>query len=168
MAQRRLKQRLSRSFEISLPNDEHLLGLTVSADRRELHAFNGGQGPLILAWAIAGALAAAGQPTAKPRARNGQISLRLDRLGEQLQLRHEFVGTHDVTEQARRLGRALEDGCSPDVDVQRRSLNYFVGDVLSRGQSSMQIVFKANDLGRLNGIAVSPLPCALQIFFVTA
>jgi len=168
MAQRRSNQRLSRSFQISLPNDEHLVGLTVSAERRELHAFDGGQGPLILAWAIAGALAAAAQPTARPRARDGQISLRLDRLGDQLQRRHEFVGPHDVTEQAQRLGRALEDGCSPDPDVQRSSLNYFVDDGLSRGQSSVRIVFKANDLGRLNGIAVSPLQCVLQIFLVTA
>jgi hypothetical protein len=168
MAQRRSKQRLSRSFEIRLPDDESLVSLTVSADRRELHAFEGGQGPLILAWAIAGALAAAAQPGAKPRARDGQISLRLERLGDQLQLTHEFVGPRDVMEQARRLGVALTDGCSPDPEVQRRSLNYFVSDVLARGQSSVRIVFKVNDVGRLNGIAVSPLQCVLQIFLITA
>ena len=60
---------------------------------------------------------------------------------------------------------ALEQGFSPDRDLQRRALNYIANDLLLRPYPRLRVVFNAAELPRvLNALAAHPLQFVLQVF----
>ena len=168
MAQRpkRSRQWLSRSLRVFLPEQEHPVRLTLEADRRGLHAVAEGPGPLILPWAVAGALRVASHPSARLRRRGGVISLRLDRLKSQLQVQVNVTYLLSTVEsQASLLHAMLEFGYSPDLALQRKALGFFAKDLLVRSYPPVRIVFNATDLPRLSaGLLAHPLQFVLQVF----
>jgi len=119
---------------------------------------------LLVAWGVAGAIAVAGHPRARPRRRGSRIVLRLDRLNAQLQLKVDNYPLA-VESQALLALMALEQGCSPDRDLQSRALKYFANDALIRKYPSVRLTFKATQLASLaEFVAAEPLSFVLQVF----
>ncbi len=70
-----------------------------------------------------------------------------------------------VVLQAQLLLIALQQGFSPEVDLQQRALNFFANDLLIRVYPPVRVVVNAIDLPRLcDGLATHPLQFALQVF----
>lgn len=161
---KRSRQWLSRALGVLLPGQEHPIRLTLAADRQGLRPLANEDGPLLLAWAIAGALQVAGRPAAKPRRHGQEISLRLDRLVSQVRVRPPHAPPLSIESQLHHLLRALKQGCAPDPALQRRALGYFTTDVEVRRYPPLRIAFNATDLPKLrDGIAAHPLQFVIQV-----
>ena len=164
---RRQAQWLSRTLQVILPSDPKLVRLTLEAPRQVFRHYMSPGAPGATAWMVAAALYLATRPSARPRRRGDLVSLRLDRLGAQIQVGAKVVPSPAVNPLFLQIRNqtALALGMSPSPRAQCRALRWFATHLLTFGFPPFRILVNHADLTRLRvGLEAHPLQFVLQVW----